>query len=61
MTIDIVKNNKVLKAVDNAIKLHGESREELIPILNDVNRNLGYLPNEALEEICRRLKSPRSS
>jgi len=61
MTIDIVKNNKVLKAVDNAIRLHGESREELIPILNDVNRSLGYLPNEALEEICRRLKSPRSS
>jgi NADH:ubiquinone oxidoreductase subunit E len=61
MTSDNVINNKVFTAVDNAIKLHGETRDELIPILNEVNRSLGYLPNDALEEICRRLKSPKSS
>ncbi len=61
MTIEGVFNIEIQEAVDKAILLHGESRSELIPILNDVNRALGYLPAEALEEISHRLKSPRSS
>ncbi len=58
----IVKENEqaVLDAVEKAIQQHGDSRDELIPILTDVNRALGYLPAEALEEISRKLKSPRS-
>jgi NADH:ubiquinone oxidoreductase subunit E len=58
----IVKENEriMLDAVEKAIQQHGDSREELIPILTDVNRSLGYLPAEALEEISRRLNSPRS-
>ena len=58
----IVKENeqRVLDAVEKAIQQHGDSRDELIPILTDVNRTLGYLPSEALEEISRKLKSPRS-
>jgi NADH:ubiquinone oxidoreductase subunit E len=58
----IVKENEqiMLDAVEKAIQLHGDSRDELIPILTDVNRALGYLPAEALEEISRKLKSPRS-
>lgn len=61
MTIENIMKNEVQEAVDKAILQHGESRSELIPILNDVNRALGYLPSDALEEISRRLKSPRSS
>ncbi len=61
MTIEGVFNIEIQEAVDKAILSHGESRAELIPILNDVNRALGYLPAEALEEISHRLKSPRSS
>ncbi|MAT45136.1 MAG: NADH-quinone oxidoreductase subunit NuoE [Anaerolineaceae bacterium] len=58
----IVKENeqRMLDAVEKAIQQHGDSRDELIPILTDVNRTLGYLPSEALEEISRKLKSPRS-
>lgn len=54
------KDHLIFEAVDSAIDLFGDNREELIPILNHVNRKLGYLPSGALEEISSRLKSPRS-
>ncbi len=54
------KNRQIKEAVNSAIDKYGDSREELIPILNHVNRILGYLPAEALESISQRLKSPRS-
>ena len=61
----MIKNNGneqlIEEAVNSAIKKYGESREELIPILNHVNRLLGYLPSESLEKISDRLKSPRSN
>lgn len=49
----------VAEAVKAAVNRYGVSRDELIPILNDVNRTLGYLPREALEEICRMLRIPK--
>lgn len=60
MTIVNANQEAVLNAVNAAIQHHGDSRDELIPILNFVNRELGYLPAEALEEISHQLKSPRS-
>ena len=50
----------IMDAVNNAIAQYGTSRDELIPILNEINRNVGYLPKEALEEVSRRLKTPKS-
>lgn len=50
----------VLEAVKTAIEKHGNNREELIPILNDINRTVGYLPKEALEEVSRLVKVPKS-
>lgn len=61
MTMEAVFMTEIQAAVEKAILLHGESRSELIPILNDVNHALGYLPAAALEEISFRLKSPRSA
>jgi len=46
--------------VEKAIQRYGASQDELIPILNDVNREIGYLPGEALDEISRQLKLPKS-
>ena len=67
MTVD-KKNGKpsqdggqeVLEAVHQAVDHHGTSRDELIPILNEVNRKLGYLPSQALDEISRLLRVPKS-
>jgi len=39
---------------------YGASRDELIPILNYLNHALGYLPAEALEEVSRRMRVPKS-
>jgi NADH-quinone oxidoreductase subunit E len=57
----IHQNGKaMLAAVTKAVKRHGARREELIPILSDVNRTIGYLPTEVLEEIGLQLRLPKS-
>lgn len=60
MKVEKLDSQAVLAAVQAAVEHHGPTREELIPILNEVNRELGYLPAEALEEISRLLKVPKS-
>ena len=54
------KEIQVLEVVKEVVAKFGNSRDELIPILNEINRLLGYLPTEALEEISRRLHTPKS-
>jgi NADH-quinone oxidoreductase subunit E len=54
-------NNGVHAAVQNAVNRRGTHRDELIPILNDINRTLGYLPSQALQEVARQLNVPPSS
>lgn len=60
MTVSIIDGKVVLDAVEKAVAEHGATIDELIPILNDVNRALGYLPAQALQEISRRLRVPKS-
>lgn len=49
-----------VEVVQQAVERYGTSRDELIPILSEVNRKLGYLPAEALEELSRLLRVPKS-
>jgi len=49
-----------LHVVKEAVAHHGKSQEELIPILAEVNHELGYLPQEALAEISRQTRVPAS-
>lgn len=56
----ITHPNSTLTAVQKAVEKHGTAREEIIPILTDVNRALGFLPVEALNEISRLTRVPRS-
>ncbi|MDR3577129.1 MAG: NADH-quinone oxidoreductase subunit NuoE [Anaerolineaceae bacterium] len=60
MTVEKLDGQAVLEAVQIAIEHHGASREELIPILTEVNRALGYLPVDALAEISAKLRVPQS-
>ncbi len=60
MTVAAENGKAVIEAVQAAVERHGTTRDELIPILNQVNREVGYLPKEALEEISRQLKVPKS-
>jgi len=60
MIVESKKEIQVLEVVKEVVAKFGNSRDELIPILNEINRLLGYLPTEALEEISRRLHTPKS-
>jgi len=60
MTGNEKDGNSVIKAVQSAVDRFGTTHDELIPILNEVNREVGYLPSDALDEISRLLRGPRS-
>ena len=61
MAIEVMDTKKVVEAVQEAVNRHGATQDELIPILNDVNRTVGYLPSEALDEISRLMRVPKSN
>lgn len=48
-------------ALDDVMSRHEATRDELIPILSDLNRKLGYLPSACLDEVSVRLQVPRSA
>ncbi len=56
MTTGTPNGDDVLAVVHKAISRHGGTAEELIPILNEVNRELGYLPTAAMAEISRQVR-----
>lgn len=58
---DSVGNGKGARfVVKEAVARHGRSASELIPVLTEVNQELGYLPQEALAEIGRQMHLPTS-
>jgi NADH:ubiquinone oxidoreductase subunit E/NAD-dependent dihydropyrimidine dehydrogenase PreA subunit len=44
--------------VDQAVKMHGPERELLISVLQDINQDLGYLPEAALRYVSRKTNTP---
>lgn len=60
MAISEMDEKSALTAVRKTVELHGATQEELIPILNDINREVGYIPSIALDELSLLLKVPRS-
>jgi len=60
MAVSKIDEKSVLTAVLKAVEHHGSTQEELIPILNDINREVGYIPSIALDELSHLLKVPRS-
>ena len=45
--------------VDRVVGKQGATRDAIIPILSEINRELGYIPAAALPEIRRRIQLPR--
>jgi NADH-quinone oxidoreductase subunit E len=60
MPLETSETKAAVQAVKVAIEKYGPSREELIPILNHINQEVGYLPQESLDEISVLLKVPKS-
>ncbi len=53
-------NEDVSAVVQEVVERHGKERDSLIPILNEINHELGYLPSEAIAEIGKSLRLPKS-
>lgn len=60
MAVSETDEKKVLSVVRKAVEKHGATQDELIPILNDINREAGYIPSIALDELSLLLRVPRS-
>jgi NADH:ubiquinone oxidoreductase subunit E len=60
MAVGVQSAQDVNSLIKKAVDRYGATSEALVPILSDLNRELGYLPSEALAELSRLLKVPRS-
>lgn len=60
MTIEQKEDSVIRATVTEVVNRYGATQDELIPILTDVNRAIGYLPSEALDEISHQLRVPKS-
>jgi NADH:ubiquinone oxidoreductase subunit E len=49
------QSDQIRRLVEQAIREHGSERDALIPILNEINTALGYIPGEAYTEIKKQL------
>ncbi len=50
------KERDVSVIVSEAIEKHGAKRDALIPILSEINHELGYIPAEAFQEVRKQLQ-----
>jgi len=60
MTVATKINPPVADVVHEVISRHGPTKDELIPILNEINQVLGYLPAEALKLVAAEIRVPQS-
>ncbi|MBM3125940.1 MAG: hypothetical protein FJZ87_12855, partial [Chloroflexi bacterium] len=49
----------IVELVNQAVEKHGVTRDAVVPILNEINRALGYIPASALSEIRRHIPTPQ--
>ena len=60
MVIKELQISEIKSAVHQALDHHGTDRDELIPVLLEVNENLGYLPTAAMAELSNAMRIPIS-
>jgi len=60
MVLGATHRSDIEEVVNEVVQQYGASRDELIPILNEINRKVGFLPNGVLEMVSKQLKLPQS-
>lgn len=60
MSIEVKEGRDIRKFVRDLVREHGDEKAELIPILHEVNRELGYISDEAIIELSERMHIPSS-
>ena len=60
MTIHKGSDRDLIKTTDDAVEMYHGKKEELIPILMKINKEIGYIPKEAMDHISSRMQIPPS-
>lgn len=60
MVLGATHRSDIEEVVNEVVQQYEASRDELIPILNEINRKVGFLPNGVLEMVSKQLKLPQS-
>jgi NADH-quinone oxidoreductase subunit E len=60
MAIGLKDTQDMRSVVQEAINRHGATPEALVPVLSEINQELGYLPREALAEVSQVLRVSNS-
>ena len=60
MAISTKNGKDAIQVTQTVVKRHGATRDELIPILTDLNSELGYLSPEVMVEVGKLIGAPRS-
>jgi len=58
MAITDAEREDIHEETKKALRRHGRSRKHLVPVLQDVQRRLGYIPEEAMTQVAEHLGIP---
>lgn len=60
MKVEVKNQQDVRELVRTLVKEKGNVKAELIPILHEINSELGYISDEAIQELSERMNIPSS-
>jgi len=60
MSVEVKERQDVRKIVRNLVQKKGHEKAELIPILHEINKTLGYISDDAIQELRERMNIPTS-
>jgi NADH:ubiquinone oxidoreductase subunit E len=60
MATEVKEGQDIRNMVRTLVQNHGDEKAELIPILHEINRELGYISDEAIKELSKRMNLPSS-
>ena len=58
VTMDRTEDAQITSVVQESLQIHGTSREELIPVLSEINKKLGYIPTHAMVAVSKAMQLP---
>ena len=60
MSVEVKKRQEVRKIVRALVEEKGHEKAELIPILHEINKTLGYISDDAIQELSEGMNIPTS-
>ena len=60
MSVEVKERQEVRKIVRALVEEKGREKAELIPILHEINKTLGYISDDAIQELSEGMKIPTS-